>query len=130
MSFVKRKKFSTLTGHNVLSNRASSFRTCNHYLSIEKGRRLNIPRENRTCNLCDKTDLGDESHFLQVALSSTKLEKRLLPMKFIRHTNILKFGSLMSWQKKKQSNLKKMCNFIRTVNKKISPLNLSICYIS
>ena len=91
------------------------FRTCNHYLPIEKGRWLNIPRENRTCNLCDKADLGDEFHFLLSCPFFNQTRKRLLPMKFIRRTNILKFDSLMSC--KKQSILKKMCNFIRAVNK-------------
>ena len=40
MSFVERKHFSTLTGHNVLSNRASSFESSIHLAHRFKSRRL------------------------------------------------------------------------------------------
>ena len=41
-------------------------RSCNHKLSIEKGRYSNVPRERRHCELCDENRpfVGDEYHFL------------------------------------------------------------------
>ena len=51
---------------NILTDKDAitfcKFRTCNHHLPIEKGRWQNIPREHRTCPLCQKQDLGDEFH--------------------------------------------------------------------
>ena len=85
------------------------FRTCNHYLPIEKGRWQNIPREHRTCPLCRKQDLGDEFHYMLNCSFFTDARKSLLPKKFARRPNILQFNNLMSC--KKQSSLKKICTF-------------------
>ena len=40
------------------------FRTCNHRLPIEIGRWQGIERQNRTCNICDKNEIGDEFHYV------------------------------------------------------------------
>ena len=42
----------------------TKIRTSNHKLPIEKGRYLNLIREQRTCNLCTLNLVGDEFHFL------------------------------------------------------------------
>lgn len=36
-----------------------SFRTCNHHLPIESGCWVNIPRNERICNLCNKQEVWD-----------------------------------------------------------------------
>ena len=36
------------------------FRTVNHKLPIETGRYTRIPRNDRTCKMCDSGQLGDE----------------------------------------------------------------------
>ena len=41
------------------------FRTSNHRLPIETGRWTNIPRNQRTCNLCGD-GLGDEYHYIMI----------------------------------------------------------------
>ena len=93
------------------------FRTCNHHLPIEKGRWQNIPRENRTCPLCRRSDLADEFHYMLSCPILNEDRKRLLPKKYIRRPNILHFNSLMSC--KKQSILKKICTFIRNINREL-----------
>jgi len=40
------------------------FRTLNHKLPIEKGRRENIEKSRSTCNFCNKDEIGDEFHFI------------------------------------------------------------------
>ena len=41
----------------------TKLRTANHKLPIEKGRYRNLPREQRTCNICDSDNIGDEYIF-------------------------------------------------------------------
>ena len=42
----------------------SKIRCSDHQLEIEKGRHLNIPREQRTCKMCADGTIEDEEHFL------------------------------------------------------------------
>ena len=42
----------------------AKLRCSDHALQIEKGRHKNIPRENRTCNLCPLKVVETEEHFL------------------------------------------------------------------
>ena len=42
----------------------SNIRCSDHQLEIEKGRHLNIPREQRTCKMCADGTIEDEEHFL------------------------------------------------------------------
>ena len=106
---------------NILTDKDAitfcKFRTCNHHLPIEKGRWQNIPREHRTCPLCQKQDLGDEFHYMLNCSFFTDARKSLLPTKFVRRPNILQFNNLMSC--KKQSSLRKICTFIRKVNNEL-----------
>jgi hypothetical protein len=41
----------------------SKLRTCNLKIPIEMGRWKNIPRENRSCHLCNE-EIGNEFHYL------------------------------------------------------------------
>ena len=41
----------------------TQFRISNHKLEIERGRYENIPREHRTCKMCDLGEIEDEFHF-------------------------------------------------------------------
>ena len=40
------------------------FRCVNHKMPIVIGRHNNIPRNERLCNICDKSQIGDEFHYL------------------------------------------------------------------
>ena len=42
----------------------TKLRCSDHCLEIEKGRHRNIPRNERICKLCDKTEIETEEHFL------------------------------------------------------------------
>ena len=42
----------------------SKIRCSDHPLEIEKGRHLNIPRDERTCKVCTDGVIEDEEHFL------------------------------------------------------------------
>ena len=46
-------------------NAITKLRINAHNLPIEKGRYINLPRENRLCTYC-KTKMGDEFHFIKM----------------------------------------------------------------
>ena len=48
------------------------FRTTNNKLPIETGRWQNIPRENRKCILCNRSQIGDEYHYILNVFILTK----------------------------------------------------------
>jgi hypothetical protein len=73
------------------------FRLNNH---IEYGRRNNIPRELRICNLCNTADLGDEFHYLLKCDYFSEKGKTYIDKKYFKNCNILKFGTLMNQTKK------------------------------
>ena len=95
--------------------RLCRFRTTNHYLPIETGRWRNIDRENRYCNLCNCQKLGDEYHYVLECSSLNDKRKQLLPKYFMTRHNVVKFFELLST--KKQSLLRKLCIFIKHINK-------------
>ena len=95
--------------------RLCRFRTTNHYLPIETGRWRNIDRENRYCNLCNCQKLGDEYHYVLECSSLNDKRKQLLPKYFMKRHNVVKFFELLST--KKQSLLRKLCIFIKHINK-------------
>ena len=41
------------------------FRCSNHWLNIELGRHLNVPRDDRSCRFCNKPNIGEEYHAFQ-----------------------------------------------------------------
>lgn len=93
------------------------FRTLNHALPIERGRWLNIERGERKCISCNQ--LGDEFHYIMECSELANERKEFLPSYFTKRPNIAKFNSLFT--SSKISVLKKLCKFIRCVNKKVSP---------
>ena len=95
--------------------RLCRIRTTNHYLPIETGRWRNFDRENRYCNLCNCQKLGDEYHYVLECSSLNDKRKQLLPKYFMKRHNVVKFFELLST--KKQSLLRKLCIFIKHINK-------------
>jgi hypothetical protein len=83
--------------------------------TIETGRWRNIDRENRYCNLCNCQKLGDEYHYVLECSSLNDKCKQLLPKYFMKRHNVVKFFELLST--KKQSLLRKLCIFIKHINK-------------
>ena len=54
------------------------FRTSSHDLFIEKGRYLNIERNQRTCNMCTGNMIENEFHFFTFMPTKTKIHETLL----------------------------------------------------
>ena len=52
----------------------------------------NIPREFRTCHLCNAEDLGDEYHYLLTYGYFTDKRMTYIAKKYFNNYNILKFG--------------------------------------
>ena len=79
------------------------FRTLNMKLPVETGRWQNIDRQNRTCQLCDNGDLGDEFHYIMICpfFANTRKEH----IKNQHSPNILKFKKLMNSKKNCQISI-------------------------
>ena len=77
------------------------FRSSNHKLAIEKLRYTNVPREHRTCHLCNSNQVGDEFHFLFICnrLENERLD--CIPLYYITRPNVLKLEQLMNNRNKK-----------------------------
>ena len=103
---------------NILSKKDAlilcRFRTCNNNLPIETGRWHNIPRENRVCQKCNLREIGDEFHYILNCKALTLQRKKCLLTKHIANRNIITFSEIMS--SKKQSFLRKLCTFVKTIN--------------
>ena len=76
------------------------FRTTNNKLPIETGRWQNIPRENRKCILCNRSQIGDEYHYIFECIYFNQKRKHSLLNYFIYRHNIIKFSELMSSKRK------------------------------
>lgn len=73
-----------------LRNILVKFRTCNHRLPIEKGRWENVERNNRICNLCNNSSIGDEFHFLLECSYFDHLRKKFIDKNLYLHPNTFK----------------------------------------
>ena len=87
------------------------FRTCNHRLPIEIGRWQGIERQNRTCNICDKNEIGDEFHYVLQCPSLHDDRRRLLDSTYLTRVNVLKFANL--FQSRNKIKLRHLCKFIK-----------------
>ena len=77
------------------------FRVSAHNLAIEKGRHLDISRENRICQFCNLNVVESEYHFLLVCPNLLELRRKYLPPYYCHWPNLNKFDSLMSSSSKK-----------------------------
>ena len=93
------------------------FRTANHFFVIETSRWLNrrIPLENRKCDKCNKNDLGDEYHYLQVCPYFKNKRDNLIPEYFHKRPNVIKFKELLNT--KSVTLLEQLSHFIRILLK-------------
>ena len=81
------------------------FRISAHNLHIETGRRRNIQRINRICQLCNLNEIEDEFHFiLKCPLYQTLRTKYIKPY-YYRRPSVFKLVQLLS-----VSNVKDLCN--------------------
>ena len=96
------------------------FRTCNINLPIEKGRWLNIPRNERKCTLCNSDEIGDEFHYLfnckDIIISSKR--KTCLSKYYCENPNTFKFDSLFN--SKNRNILMKIVKFINVIDERVT----------
>ena len=78
-------------------------RTANHKLPVEKGRYINLPREQRSCNLCNSDSIGDKFHFLLECPMLTDLRVKYIPKYYRKRPNFFKFSELLSLKKLKET---------------------------
>ena len=76
-------------------------KTRNHRLPIETRKWLNIPREERICNLCNDK-IGDEFYFILECWDLKDLRRKYLKDYSLKKINVLKFHDLFNTENKKE----------------------------
>ena len=89
------------------------FRVLNHKLPIQKGRFLNIERNQRKCNKCNCNELGDEYHYLFLCPVFHSVRIKFLKRYFYSRPNAVKYEKLMC--SKNRSVLFQLVKFIKTI---------------
>ena len=74
----------------------SCFRLSSHNLEIERGRFLNIARDERHCKVCNMNSVESEYHFLLGCPKYSDLRQRYFKNTYRSWPNIYKFVNLMS----------------------------------
>ena len=71
------EKYVEYISNDKLRKELAAFRLSAHSLDIEKGRHVNVPRENKICRLYSMVEL--EFHFLLVCPRYNDIRRELLP---------------------------------------------------
>jgi hypothetical protein len=74
----------------------TKLRCASHKLPIEKGRFLNITRDERICNLCLLDEIGDEFHYLFKCTHFNNHRMKYIENQFSINPNSVKYNQLMS----------------------------------
>ena len=93
------------------------FRTTNNCLPVNVLRHEGIPREERICTKCSMQDIGDEYHYILICPFFKKKRANILPKRYIRNPNILKFNEIFNSNDK--ALLLKLKHFICTINNEL-----------
>ena len=91
------------------------FRTLNHKLPIQSGRKSHIPRNERLCPKCNMQDIGDEFHYVLVCPYFTEMRKKYIALKYYQKPNTIKFLYLFCDSKRRQ--LVKLAIFVNMIMK-------------
>ena len=110
------EKYLTILPANLALS-MTKFRTLNHKMPIQKGRFLNVNRDERYCSKCMERDLGDEFHYLFVCEYFANERNELLKGFYYKHPNVIKFATLLVTHKKKV--LLKLRKFMSIIIKSI-----------
>ena len=92
----------------------TKFRLSSHDLEVEKGRFLNIDRENRKCKLCNTNKIENEYHFLLVCPLYNDIRKKYFKRYFCSWPTLHKFDTLMQYTNTAQ--LLKLAKYIHDAN--------------
>ena len=74
----------------------SKFRTSSHDLAIEKGRYINLDRNNRVYNNCNLKLIENEYHFLLICPKYSELRSKYIKRYYYTWPTVQKFSNLMS----------------------------------
>ena len=96
------------------------FRLGNNRLPVITGQWESIPRENRTCPLCNNNSVADEYHYLFMCQSFREKRKQYLPVSKFTRPNCHKYKSLMGTTDKQI--LKNLSKFLKEILDTFSPL--------
>ena len=100
----------TTTENNKLQMQFARFRLSSHKLNIEKGRHLQLNRNERLCTLCNSSAVQSELHFLLHCqkYSELRIKYNIIQSQTTRHA----FKILMST--KNRSKLINLMNFVKS----------------
>ena len=108
----KMEKYVECISNDKLRSELAAFRLSAHNLVIERGRHINVPRENRICRLCSMSMVESEFHVLLVCPRYSDIRRDLLPS--TAWPSVAKFISIMATNSK--MFLLKLSKFIKSAN--------------
>ena len=108
----KLEKYVECISNDKLRSELAALRLSAHNLEIERGRHIDVPRENRICRLCSMGMVESEFHFLLVCPLYTSIRREFLTS--TSWPSVAKFINIMS----SNSNrfLMKLAKFIKFAN--------------
>ena len=71
-------------------------RCSSHKLMIEKGRYLNLERNQRVCSMCNLNDIEDEFHFILRCPAYNDLRKKYLKQRYCNSPSVFKLLQLFN----------------------------------
>ena len=96
----------------MLRSQLAALRLSAHNLEIERGRHLDVPRENRKCRLCSMEMVESEYHFILVCPLYSELRRAFLTRS--AWPSVAKFINIMSSDSTRF--LIKLARFIKSAN--------------
>ncbi len=97
------------------SNFSVKFISCLRFgvlkLNVEKGRYINLPREQRICMCCNMFCIENEYHFIMICPAYRQLRLKYLPRYYCSWPNKNKFMSLMKCTRR--STVYNFVNFLK-----------------
>ena len=89
----------TFVRRNILK-----FRLCSHKLPIQQLRYINIPRHDRVCTYCNKSEVGDEYHYLFICDNQliSNERQRLLSRHYYIRPNTFKYEQLFTTKSRRK----------------------------
>ena len=108
----KLEKYVECVSNDKLRSELAALRLSAHNLETERGRHIDVPRENRICRLCSMGMVESEFHFLLVCPLYTSIRRKFLTS--TSWPSVAKFINIMS----SNSNrfLMKLAKFIKFAN--------------
>ena len=84
----------------------------------------NILRKNRKCKLCNRSQIGDEYHYIYECNYFNQKRKQSLSKYFIYRHNVIKVSEkFLNLCQVKKTILKKLCHFISAIYTGVCPPN-------